>query len=501
MRHAIIFILIVGTSVASANPASMDYVSPGSGFTERLRLPKPVKSIDGGMQHTLVLYRDGTVDAWGMPGPGQCDVPDGLKGVKMIAAGRMNSAALRDDGTIAQWGLEWLVGPDVRAKWIDCFPSGPLAAVLEDGSLRLWGARQGIETWSKSIKGATQLAAYSDGLVVLLENGEVVGYPADKDYRVDGKVVQLQAGNYHASALTDKGVIHTWGNLRESFPLPTKPARQIAAGSDSTIAILKDGTVLSHSSNDARKEPWHEIELPAWAREAGSPIGAARVDFCSYFIFQDGSICAYGREHAGQTCMTKTPQKPLKVVGGERTMLMRSDHRLVIWPDSYSLRSKYIGVCPAGMTVRDIARGSDVNVVLLENGQVECWGLKVTSNPAVIAIAAGASHSLALTGEGRVIAWGRNDRGQSHVGDIGKCVAISAAFDQSAALTAKGRAIVWGTGSDPPVNTPPLSGIACGLTNTYGITKSGQLILWDWKENKRPTGKIPVGVLGVPERE
>ena len=79
----------------------------------------------------------------------------------------------------------------------------------------------------------------------------------------------------------------------------------------------------------------------------------------------------------------------------------------------------------------------------------------------VVAIAAGGGHDLALTTEGRVVAWGRNEYiwyssglsrgnhewvGQATVpSGLSNVVAIAAGHWHSLALTAEGRVVAWGS--------------------------------------------------------
>jgi hypothetical protein len=73
---------------------------------------------------------------------------------------------------------------------------------------------------------------------------------------------------------------------------------------------------------------------------------------------------------------------------------------------------------------------------------VVAWGLNDYGQAAVpsglsnvVAIAAGGSHSLALTAEGQVVAWGLNDYGQAAVpGGLSNVVAIAAGWSHSLAL-------------------------------------------------------------------
>jgi len=107
---------------------------------------------------------------------------------------------------------------------------------------------------------------------------------------------------------------------------------------------------------------------------------------------------------------------------------------------------------------------------------------------AVVQVACGSAHSLALTQHGDVYAWGRGFEGQLGLGaeevalcprfvkTLPACVAVAAGGSHSAALSATGEVFCWGealcgqvgTGRlsrrrEPSlVQTPPIKSIACG---------------------------------------
>ena len=73
-----------------------------------------------------------------------------------------------------------------------------------------------------------------------------------------------------------------------------------------------------------------------------------------------------------------------------------------------------------------------------------------------MAIAAEAYHSLALTAEGRVVGWGRNDYGQTTIpSGLSNVVAIAAGGLHSLALTAEGRVVGWGNNGFGPNGASP----------------------------------------------
>ena len=86
----------------------------------------------------------------------------------------------------------------------------------------------------------------------------------------------------------------------------------------------------------------------------------------------------------------------------------------------------------------------------------------------VVAIAAGASHSLALKRDGTVVAWGNNDAGQTAVPvNLNNVVAIAAGYQHSLALKQDGTVVAWGTNNLGQTGVPP------GLSNVMSIAAGG----------------------------
>ena len=87
----------------------------------------------------------------------------------------------------------------------------------------------------------------------------------------------------------------------------------------------------------------------------------------------------------------------------------------------------------------------------------------------VVAVAAGGVHSLALSVDGTVIAWGLNWWGQTDVpADLTNVVAVAAGWNHSVALKNDGTVIAWGDNSSGQTNVPP------GLTNVVAVAAGGE---------------------------
>jgi alpha-tubulin suppressor-like RCC1 family protein len=198
-----------------------------------------------------------------------------------------------------------------------------------------------------------------------------------------------------------------------------------------------------------------------------------------------------------------------------------------------------------GLTnVTDIAAGEAHILALVEVGPVYTWGHNghgqlglgdhgystnrnvptvVQGVNEVVAVAAGAYHSFALSRDGTVMACGRNDAGQLGLGDTDERVSftvvaglrgvvdIDAGGSHSLAVTAEGGLYTWGTGraighggdnyTQRLVPTKVTGGgideavvvqVAAGYDHSMAKTVSGELYAWGWGSS---------GQLGHGEKE
>jgi alpha-tubulin suppressor-like RCC1 family protein len=189
-------------------------------------------------------------------------------------------------------------------------------------------------------------------------------------------------------------------------------------------------------------------------------------------------------------------------------------------------------------------------------GSVSCWGanesgqlgngtltqsripvdvLDATGNATlsdVAGIAAGQSHTCAMTRAGTVWCWGLNGKGQLGNGaatrsslpvevldaggktPLSGAVAISASLDHTCAVTSAGASVCWGGNANSSntagATTPPatllahgLVAIAAGAAHACAVTRTGTV--WCWGQNEQgqlgdgtvTTSPVPVQVVGV----
>ncbi len=100
----------------------------------------------------------------------------------------------------------------------------------------------------------------------------------------------------------------------------------------------------------------------------------------------------------------------------------------------------------------------------------------------MIAVAAGDHHNLALRGDGTVVTWGANDKGQSAVpASLTNVVAIAAGGAHSLALRADGTVVGWGDNSfgqaSPPPGLTAAVAISGGLYHSLAVVGDGRPVL------------------------
>ena len=157
-----------------------------------------------------------------------------------------------------------------------------------------------------------------------------------------------------------------------------------------------------------------------------------------------------------------------------------------------------------------VARGSDVTfrspVVTLIGGAVltnECHlaftdpGATVVSPP--LAVAGGGQHSMALKGDGKVAAWGRNGDGETTIPvGLSNVVAIGGG-SQSLALKSDGTVVAWGYNGYGQANVPlglsNVVAIAAGGSHSLAQKNDGTIVAWGF--NLYGQTNIPAGLSNV----
>ena len=254
-----------GTNQHQATPVRVSTLDPG---TPALGNAIAI-AVSAGEIHSLVLFSDGTVRAFGSNfyralGDGSTEnqsrpVPVvGLSDVKAIAAGRSFSMALKHDGTVWTWGqgIQGQLGRQTPGG----SPSGTPAQVagLANISAISAGDQYGLalqdngDVWSWGVNMYGQLGDGS-GVASRFTPGKVplLG------------VARIAAGARHAFTVMPDGSVYAWGynvsgelgvgdQTTRTSPVKVevpRPIKEIAGGFFYTLAIDIDGSVWGWGSN------------------------------------------------------------------------------------------------------------------------------------------------------------------------------------------------------------------------------------------------------------
>jgi len=142
------------------------------------------------------------------------------------------------------------------------------------------------------------------------------------------------------------------------------------------------------------------------------------------------------------------------------------------------------------------------------SGQIVSWGSMVLPyvdpKTRFIAIAAGGEHSLAVTSDGRVIAWGRNLSGEATVPEgLSNVIAVAAGGRSnkgfSVALRRDGRVFAWGDNdifqTTVPTGLSNVVAISAGTDHCLALKKDGTVVGWGFNEDDKT--KSPPGLSNV----
>jgi len=173
-------------------------------------------------------------------------------------------------------------------------------------------------------------------------------------------------------------------------------------------------------------------------------------------------------------------------------------NRIVSWGDiNYDVIVTSDPALSRGPGVLQISSGDFHSVALSGDGNVLAWGdnrFGQTSVPdllkrsPVAEIAAGNIHTLALTRNGTVVGWGPGygqpgDYGQCAIpSDLGNVLAIAAGAVHSLALTSEGKVCAWGLNLNGQCDVPPGLGnvvaIAGGMYHSLALKADGTVVAW-----------------------
>jgi alpha-tubulin suppressor-like RCC1 family protein len=333
-------------------------------------------------------------------------------------------------------------------------------------------------------------------------------------------VLAVAAGSSHTCALLEGGGVKCWGaNGNGQLGDGTTTGRltpvdvsglsagalAVAAGEDHTCAVTEGGGVKCWGANGAgqlgdgtRDDRWTPVAVSGLA--SGMSAVSASSDHTCALTIEGGVKCwganGYGQLGDGTTTNRLTPVDVLGLSSGVLAVAAGGNHTCVVTESGGVKCWGYNGygqlgdgtstdhttpVDVSGLSsgAQSIAAGDRHSCTHLEDGGVRCWGSNgsgqlgdgtLTGRPTpvdvsglssgVSAIAAGDSHSCAVTARGGVRCWGDNEFGQLGYGVT--------------------------TRQPTPVNVLALGSetraVAGGSLHTCTLAQSGGVRCWGWND-------------------
>ncbi len=398
-----------------------------------------------------------------------------LSNVTSVSAGYAHTLAVSEGGSVMAWGLNSdgqlgvasSAGPEVceEAIWKKYEPCSTNPVVVP------------------GLSGVRQVAAGGSHSLALLENGTVMAW-GNNFYGQLGQGTTAGPEMCETPGYVDP--VHSCSTSPIAVPGLTGVVA-VAAGADTSFALLENGTVLGWGLNefgdlgngDAGVEPCGDgasrcnlTPTPASGLSHVTAIASGRAH--SLALLSDGTVMAWGSNNTGE-------------IGDG------------------SQQDAYVPVPVMGLTdVTAVAAGSNDSVALLADGTVDDWGdnsygqlgvgtstgpercslaapslpcstapVSVSGLTDVTGISAGFEHDLALLGDGTVEAWGYNEYGSLGTGTYGPefCREAAGQEGESCSRTPAAvegltgvSAIAVNAGADDSFAYGPLTPVVTGLS-------------------------------------
>ena len=442
--------------------------------------------LSAGARHTCAILDDDSITCWGDNSKGQLGTGDTVsqftpistlslgagRTAHSVVAGHTQTCALLDNGSVSCWGEQYLTNDtkviNTSPTHVGDFGNNRTAiqisvgldfscAVLNDGNVSCWG------------RGASGRLG-NGGSISSTDPTPTSPFGSGR------KAMSVDLYSDHACALLDDASVMCWGNNAygklgdgtsaerntpvqvNAFPTNTTPI-SVSVGSHHSCALLDIGDVScwgeggygqnGDGTNSDRASP---------GRTSGFGVGRLAVSVSS----GDHHICA----------MLDSGEVSCWGDGGSG--------RLGNGASSRTFTPVLTSSFGDGRIATSLSVGTYHGCVVLDSGQISCWGagadgrlgngetsnqaspvLTKTLGPSVSSISAGGDHSCALLGNGSVACWGRGAEGQlgdgnttnqiapvfvSSFGSGRTAVAISAGLYHTCALLDNGSVSCWGTG-------------------------------------------------------
>lgn len=419
----------------------------------------------------------------------------GLNDVRMLAAGDNFSMALKADGTVWVWGSN-VHGQHGKGTKDNFFH--PTPQKVSGLSEITWISTAALERpYCLAVRADGKVFAWGDNSLGQLGDGTTTEHLTPQMVPGLSDIVQVDAGPDHALALTKNGEVYAWGSRFG------QAGWQIYGRADTY------GNFGWNSIGDGPDAPsLADSKSPVLVPNLGGIVQVEATMEYSLAVDQTGAVWEWGHFPQGYF------QNLVANIGSHTPVLKQGLNEVVA-----------------------ISSGVFHSFAQTSNGEVFSWGLGsfgslgngreddllapqsvvVTPGDAIVSVAAGQFQSLAVTVEGKLLAWGLNHRGQIGTGrSAGKGYPSRVRFADSLAdvvtdgttqfgLSTSGRLYVWGFVGDsnaagfkvyqtPKLLPSPVDivDIDIGLGNMFAVSSTGSLYFVDTNDPNLGWAELPV---------
>jgi hypothetical protein len=287
----------------------------------------------------------------------------------------------------------------------------------------------------------------------------------------------IAGGDQHVVALKSDGTVAAWGDHvggQTSVPAGLNSVVAVAAGGDVSGAVRSDGTVVMWGDN-----AFGQVTVPAGLNNVRQiAIGRNHV----VALKTDGTVVAWGLNDLGQTTVPAGLNNVTAVTAGTAlSVALKSDGTAVGWGSTF-------GRPPAGMnnlvaiSSAGVLNGGQFVAGLKADGTVVAWGAPANNQvnvPAgldnVVAISAGAVHTLCLKADGTVVTFGFDFSARLVPTNLPRSSAVAATNAGSFALSGPGLYIT---------TAPAAQTVAAGASATLSVAVTGSgTVTYQWRKD------------------
>jgi alpha-tubulin suppressor-like RCC1 family protein len=469
-----------------------------------------------GATHNVALRADGTVACWGYGTIGQLDLPQGLTNIIGIAAGNYHSLALRRDGTVFGWGSDTegqATPPPGLTNVVSIHAQASHSyAMRSDGTIAAWGNNgNGEISIAQATTNAVLFAAgYNHNLALFADAAPSASPQSISVTPNTDAIIQFAATDPENDPLTF---------IIKSLP-PQGTLYQYASGlrgaaitnADTVVTDVLGRVIFAPDLNGIGK-PYTTFTFVALDGTLESPPTPVTITIIGpFFAFTRpaNTINNTNVQLNGLLVMKIFPATSWFEWGTNTSYGQTSEPWFTGGGVGFGQITQHLSGLTIGQPIHyrfvasnasQIIYGMDHQFTL--SGKVIAWGddssgqsAAPTNLGAIVSVAGGLSHSLALRADGKVVAWGNNTHGQTNVpASLAGVTTIAAGGFHNLALRTNGLVVAWGRNNfgqvSVPANVSNIFAIAAGGQHSVAIRGDGSVFVWG--DNSQRQQQVPTG--------